>query len=137
VDLFPFQEVFEFDLSRERLFAGVTGGLQAVGREEKVFARFGTHGNDPLERPFYPGQERGFPVLQRCGNCHAQPGIYSVNSFTLISTGPGMIFQAEPRVLPRSLQPTERRFQDAQAVALKRERASLGYLLGLWTALPR
>ncbi|MCI0588267.1 MAG: hypothetical protein L0323_15665 [Planctomycetes bacterium] len=136
-ELFPFQEVFEFDLSRERLFAGVAGGLRAVGREEKRFARLGTHGNDPLERPFFPGQERGFPLLQRCGSCHAQPGIFSVNSFTRISTGPGTILDVEAREVPRRLHPAEPRFPEGYDFRWKEGRASFGYLRGLWAALPR
>jgi hypothetical protein len=135
VDLFPIQEVFEFVLSRERLFTGVAGGLRAIGREEKGFGLRRSKLGDPFEGP--SELFSAAPVLWQCGSCHAQPGIYSVNSYTRISTGPGTIFDVEARENPWRLHPVEPRVPDGCAFAWKAGRASFGYLRGLWAALPR
>jgi hypothetical protein len=43
------QSVFEFELSRQNLFAGKAGGLREIGNEEKGFTTFLTVGIDPFE----------------------------------------------------------------------------------------
>ncbi|HKB17114.1 MAG TPA: hypothetical protein VKF62_13695, partial [Planctomycetota bacterium] len=60
----------------------------------------------------------------------------SVNSYTRIFTGPGtMAFvDAAP---PRRLRVGEDRVEAVRTAEWKRERASWGWLKGLWVALPR
>jgi hypothetical protein len=136
-ELFPAQQVFEFVLRRGPLFSGIAGGLRPIGREEKGFALFNTHGYDPLEASHGSGREPTSSVLGRCGSCHAHPGVYSVNSFTRIATGPGTMRFVEARQFPRRLHPLETAPPSSYEVAWKQERASFGYLRGLWAALPR
>jgi hypothetical protein len=75
--------VYEFRLSRARLFAGEAGGLRAVARDESEFPVFQSHGFDPFESE---GAGRGAferhlrPVLGSCTSCHFRPGIHSVLS---------------------------------------------------------
>ncbi len=137
VDLFPFQEVFEFVLSRERLFTGVAGGLRAIGRDERGYARFMTHGFDPIQESAGFEREPASPLLLRCGSCHASPGICSVNSFTRMMTGAGTLRLIEARRNPASSHGGEPGLGDARACAEKEGRAIFGYLRGQWAALPR
>jgi hypothetical protein len=74
--------LYEFRLSRERLFAGEAGGLRAVARDEKEFPLFQSHGVDPFEdKDARVPLERDLrPVLGSCVACHFRPGIHSVLS---------------------------------------------------------
>ena len=75
--------VYEFRLSRARLFAGEAGGLRAVARDETELPLFQSHGFDPFESE--GGGRAAFerhlrPVLGSCSSCHFRPGIHSVLS---------------------------------------------------------
>jgi hypothetical protein len=74
--------VFEFKLSRARIFASVNGGLRAVAQDEKEFRTFHSHGIDPFDpRPDTTPIERHMSnVLNSCALCHFRPGIHSVLS---------------------------------------------------------
>jgi hypothetical protein len=63
-------DVFEFKLSRPKLFADEGGGLSAVVAGEKEFALFRSHGIDFEQRE----------SLQACASCHFQPGVHSMLS---------------------------------------------------------
>jgi hypothetical protein len=65
-------------MSRPELFAHRNGGLAAVHPGETEYATFSTHGMDAFEstsRLEGPGV-----VLERCGFCHSDSGIHSVQS---------------------------------------------------------
>lgn len=72
------QDFFEFRMSRPALFAGRNGGLVAVGPSETEFATFNTHGMDGFD-PTHPSDGQRV-VLKRCGGCHSDSGIHSVQS---------------------------------------------------------
>ena len=75
--------VYEFRLSRERLFAGEAGGLRAVARDEREFPLFQSHGIDLFESEggaFGSFERHLRPVLGSCTSCHFRPGIHSVLS---------------------------------------------------------
>lgn len=77
--------VYEFRLSRGRLFAGEAGGLRAVARGETEFPLFQSHGIDLFESEggaFGPFERHLRPVLDSCTTCHFRPGIHSVLSRT-------------------------------------------------------
>ncbi|HEX8149700.1 MAG TPA: hypothetical protein VF591_21150 [Pyrinomonadaceae bacterium] len=76
--------VYEFRLSRARLFAGEAGGLRALARDEKEFPVFQSHGIDPFELQGgrEPVERHLRPVLGSCVVCHFRPGIHSVLSRT-------------------------------------------------------
>ena len=75
-------DVCEFRLSRAKLFSGDAGGLRPVGRDEKEFPVFASHGIDLFD------MSAGFgsldlhlrPVLSSCSECHFGPGVHSVLS---------------------------------------------------------
>ena len=73
------QDVCEFLLDRQKLFAG-KHGLGAVGPKDPAEPLFERHeGADPFERtrvPFTPSM----PQLKTCIECHQAPGVYSVLS---------------------------------------------------------
>ncbi|HEX7956082.1 MAG TPA: hypothetical protein VF508_04015 [Pyrinomonadaceae bacterium] len=74
-------DVYEFRLSRARLFAGVPGGLRAVARDETEPPVFMSHGIDPFETEAdgrAPLEKDFRPVLGSCMQCHFRPGIHSV-----------------------------------------------------------
>jgi len=76
------QTVCEFQLSREKLFAGRDGGLRPVVAADEEFPHFMSHGLDPFEFESQDAQLVGpQPVLNSCATCHAAPGIHSVLSF--------------------------------------------------------
>jgi hypothetical protein len=72
------QDLFEFRMSRPELLAGRNGGLVAVGPSETEFATFNTHGMDAFD-PAHPAEGQKV-VLKRCGGCHSDSGIHSVQS---------------------------------------------------------
>jgi hypothetical protein len=74
-------DVYEFKLSRAKLFAGESGGLRAVAHDEKEFPLFQSHGIDLFEEMTVGPFERNLrPVLGSCASCHFRPGIHSVLS---------------------------------------------------------
>lgn len=76
-------DVYEFRLSRARIFAGMPGGLRAVARGEKAFSTFHAHGFDPLDpspNAIALGAKHRSNVLSSCANCHSRPGIHAMLS---------------------------------------------------------
>jgi hypothetical protein len=65
------QDVYEIKLNRANLFAGKSGGLGAVTRDDQEFRMLQSHGFD------FDGPVR---MLDSCAKCHAGSGIYSVRS---------------------------------------------------------
>jgi hypothetical protein len=78
-------DVYEFRLSRAKLFSGDSGGLRAVAPAEKEFPLFQSHGTDlfDIQEAGRESIERQLrPVLGSCSSCHFRPGIHSVLSRT-------------------------------------------------------
>jgi hypothetical protein len=75
-------DTYEFKLSRVNLFAGHSGGLRPVARDEREFPLFQSHGIDLFEYKGTRGPaERDLrPVLNSCASCHFRPGIHSMLS---------------------------------------------------------
>lgn len=89
------QNAYEFVLDRPKLFAGQPG-LRAVGPDEPA-EPFARNDSDPFERPAPPpiDPDTRPPVIrpeprqmQSCLECHAGPGIHSVNSVRRGLRGP-------------------------------------------------
>ena len=80
----PALAVYEFRLSRGRLFNGEAGGLRAVARDETGFPVFQSHGIDPFESgggaAGGPAESHRRAILDSCTQCHFRPGIHSVLS---------------------------------------------------------
>jgi hypothetical protein len=120
------QRLIEFVLDRERLFAGDAGGLRAIGADESVFETFATKGYDPFESPM--DQHPRSPHFDRCVGCHGAPGIFSVQSYTRINSGPGTQLTA-PALLPTArLRAARLADVDAAAISFKSQRHDWGVL---------
>lgn len=70
------QDVFEFRLSRARLFSGRSGGLKPVAAGEKEFVVFMSHPFDLLEVGIQ-GE-----ILRGCFDCHNSPAVESFQSYS-------------------------------------------------------
>lgn len=115
------QDFYEFRLSRRKLFAGESGGLRPLGREESFFRVFSAHGIDSFERNLeHTLDRRRLPELKSCVSCHAEPGIHSVLSYAR-SFGP----------LPKLME--SRSASEANLTSSwKRRQYEWGLLEGLW-----
>jgi hypothetical protein len=121
----------EYTLSRERLFAGQTGGLRAVGPEDRSFITFSAKGEDLFEqgRRASPGD----PTLNGCDNCHNsryRPALESILSVQAILKPESLVDTRHPRWAqwyPASL----------AAASAKASRVEWGVLLGIWQSVPR
>jgi len=83
------QAMYEFKLSRPKLFAHEAGGLRAVGKDERdiVFVQMQSFGVDPFEFSEEERRRWGPPmfievVLNTCMSCHSRPGVHSINSYS-------------------------------------------------------
>jgi hypothetical protein len=75
-------DVYEFKLSRVKLFAQESGGLQPLAKEDTEFPLFMSHDTD-----IFDSSTQGFPVerelrapLKSCSSCHFRPGVHSMLS---------------------------------------------------------
>ncbi len=76
------QPVYQFNLSRFRLFAGQAGGLYAQTASDMEFAMFMSHGVDPFENDaMTPEMEQAVPIEQ-CKHCHFGEGKSNIISFS-------------------------------------------------------
>jgi len=126
--------LYEFRLSRARLFAGESGGLRAVARDEQEFPLFQSHGIDPFESQ--GGRDRIenhlSPVRGSCVACHFRPGIHSVLSRTPDIT------QLRLRDVRRDLLPAQSYGREADITkAWKMRQESWRLLRELWEQAER
>ena len=75
-------DVYEFKLSRVKLFAQESGGLQPLAKDDTEFPLFMSHNVDLFE-----SSTRELPVerelrapLKSCSSCHFRPGVHSMLS---------------------------------------------------------
>jgi hypothetical protein len=77
------QDVFQFDLRRTLLFAGKSGGLHAVERNEVELPQFMVHGFDPFESDFITLDQAQIATLNQCGTaCHFDSGTDGIISYS-------------------------------------------------------
>jgi hypothetical protein len=120
-------DVYEFKLSRARLFAGQSGGLRAVAQDEREFPLFSSHGIDLFEE--LPGEvQRNLrPVLRSCASCHFRPGIHSV-----LSRMPNIVL-LRIRDVRRNLMPSPDPENESRRTLLwKESQDSWKRLRGMW-----
>jgi len=112
-------DTYEFKLSRSKLFAGDSGGLRPVARDEKEFPLFQSHGIDLFEltaEQALLGRELR-PVLDFCSSCHFRPGIHSMLS----------------RSVRHNIIPSwDSKFEVSTTEGWKQRQYSWGLLQGLW-----
>ncbi len=120
----------EFDLSREDLFAGRTGGLRQLEPNDKRFPVFMTHDEDPFEQPKrLAGRFGPIAVLGSCSACHEGSGIHSVCTYMCNARRPQIYFFLDDAVGLFEAKPDE---MQQGYVAAKRSRHDFGLLEGLW-----
>jgi hypothetical protein len=126
------REEAEYDLSREKLFAGKNGGLTAVTKGEARFSVFMSHGDDPFENGRGGAQRfTPSPVLQTCHVCHEGSGIYSVCTYMCNAHMPPIYFLLDDAVGLYEGAPKE---LVQEGVRAKQSRHDFGLLEGLWKA---
>ena len=111
-------DVFEFKLSRSKLFADESGGLRSVTAGEKEFALFRSHGIDFEQRD----------SLQACASCHFQPGVHSMLSRGRMELG-GM---QRVEVIPA----WDLNYEANETRGWKGRQYNWGLLQGLWRSQP-
>lgn len=116
------QRFQEFRLTRQGLFAGRAGGLQAVADDERdLKTGFGAHPWDEFDRAreqnakFAAGRQlQG--IRESCTFCHGLPGVYSFNSLQDFRGG---LSRDGEKLRPHPL--TERSVAEVSAAAVKRK----------------
>ena len=120
------QHVSKFVLSRAKLFAGADGGLRAMGRDEKEFPIFMSHGVDWFEiQGAGPTERFQQQALKACGNCHSAPGIHSLLSYSRRRLSSNEI--NPPRIVE-----TTPRNEASNTLYWKARQFDWGLLRGLW-----
>ncbi len=121
----PSQNLVEIDLSMEKLFAGKSGGLRAVGDGEEVFRQFMDDGRDPFER----ASQRSEPLSSwmhgalDCFKCHRGAGLFSLN---IVESERGR------SVNPPEFWPSDAQQERDASRYQKETRYDWGLLQGLW-----
>lgn len=130
------QDFFEFTRSRALLFAGQTGGLRALTRDDKDFrTQLLVHTHDEFELPNQAernipfDRQQGQPMLG-CLGCHDRPGIYSFRTFTGGDYPRGRFY------LPDLHSNDSADMEGILTAMRKREQYSWGLLQGLWQDPP-
>lgn len=127
----PPQRFYEFEMDRRH-----DGELREIGERETGFnsVHFFGKGIDPFEQPFAGSDgEREKPdstsfksaVLTTCRGCHAQRGIFSVNSYTRF-----LSFSMSPE-RPAAFVAADTDRETGGAIAWKKRQFDWGLLLGL------
>lgn len=126
------QDPYEFTLSRVSFFAGKSGGLRPLERDERdLHTQLLVSGYDEFELPDNGDFSRKIrKTMQNCRSCHERPGIFAIPSYI------GGSYPRPQFHLPH----LGAGYGDEQArlsVQKKREQYSWGLLRGLWEDQPR
>jgi hypothetical protein len=126
------QDTYEFTLGRAPLFAGKSGGLRPLGRDEKDFrTQLLVHGYDEFEvQSNVPFEKHMGQPMRGCLGCHDRPGIYSIRSYT------GGDYPRGPYYLPDLQESRDAGTEGLLSAMRKREQYSWGLLRGLWQDQP-
>lgn len=113
-------DVYEFKLSRSKLFVGEGGGLRAVMAGEKEFPIFQSHGIDLFElaSPGFSFDRELRETLTACPACHSRPGIHSL----LSRKREGILASWDPN------------YEVVGATGWKERQYNWGLLQGLWNS---
>jgi hypothetical protein len=123
------QAMFEFRFDRRALFSGKPG-LLPVGRDEKEFPVFFSHGFDAFETPNRVSQVQ---IMASCSACHADSGIHSVRSseqMVRMREHAAKDVIDDPRYGPVY-------WETEETLSFKQASYDWGLLNGFWKAQPR
>ncbi|HEY6246957.1 MAG TPA: hypothetical protein VIX17_23595 [Pyrinomonadaceae bacterium] len=73
-------DVYEFKLTRTKLFAHEDGGLHSLTKTDTEFPLFGSHDIDLFEENFSRFDRMLRVSLEACASCHFRPGVHSMLS---------------------------------------------------------
>jgi hypothetical protein len=118
-----FHDVFEFRLSRQKLFSGEAGGLREVTAADKGYPQPMSISMpiDWVEMKVAPQ-----PILRSCAGCHDAPGIHSLLTY---SRGPWPL--GDGSYLPR-LYPSSPRDEEQGTIEWKQQQGSWRRLATSW-----
>ena len=124
-------DVYEFKLSRPKLFARENGGLRSLSKTDTHFPLFRSHGIDLFEGNYgaVPLSRRLRGSLEGCANCHFRPGVHSILSRERLERV-GITESSE------LLLSWEANHEDDLTRGWKGRQFSWGLLQGLWNAPP-
>src|SRR5215813_11888234 len=119
--------VFEFKLSRARLFTGESGGLRALGKGDTEFPLFMSHGVDVFEEPSSSGPlEKSLRAsLDFCAGCHFRPGVHSMLSRSRTQLP---LFPEATDLLPA----WDPNYETNETIGWKMRQYNWGLLDGMW-----
>lgn len=130
---FPGPAFSELRLSRGDLFGGKSGGLRAVGVDDKDFTTFSAKGMDSFEQESLRGPLHLNRVLEGCVNCHDvrfDPATETVRSLRQMLKPSSLVDSRNERWAGWLSQP--------MVAAQKKSRSyEWGVLQGLWQSQPR
>lgn len=117
-------DVYEFKLSRPKLFANQSGGLRTLAKSDTEFPLFMSHGIDLFEETSsaFPLERMLRVSLQACASCHFRPGVHSMLS---------------RRSNSEILMSWDLNYEAAGATGWKGRQYNWGLLQGLWKSRPR
>ena len=107
---FPGRAFSELRLSREDLFGSKSGGLRAVGVDDRDFITFSAKGMDPFERESLRGPLSLSRVIEGCVNCHHvgfEPATETVRSLRLMLKPASLVDSRHERWARGFAQPIE------------------------------
>jgi hypothetical protein len=118
-------DVFEFKLTRTKLFAHKDGGLRSLTRTDTEFPLFRSHDIDLFEENFNNRMLR--VSLEACATCHFRPGVHSMLSRTRLES---VATPENGELLPS----WEANYETNGTNSWKRRQFSWGLLQGLWNS---
>lgn len=122
-------DVYEFKLTRRKLFAGEAGGLHSLTKTDTEFPLFRSHDIDLFEKNLVPFDRLLRVSLAACASCHFAPGVYSI-----LSRG-----RREAVAIPENselLPSWDANYEAEGTKGWKRRQFSWGLLQGLWHSQP-
>jgi len=122
-------DVYEFKLTRRKLFAGEDGGLHSLTKTDTEFPLFRSHDIDLFEKNLVPFDRMLRVSLEACASCHFAPGVYSILSRGRREAGAS---PENSELLPS----WEANYEAEGAKAWKHRQFNWGLLQGLWNSPP-
>jgi hypothetical protein len=120
-------DVYEFKLTRTKLFAHEDGGLHSLTKTDTEFPLFRSHDIDLFEENL-PQLNRALRVsLEACASCHFRPGVHSI-----LSRGGGFAIRENSELLPS----WDSNYEADGTKWWKRRQFNWGLLQGLWNSPP-
>src|SRR5262249_25247417 len=120
-------DLYEFKLTRMKLFAHEDGGLRSLTKTDTEFPLFRSHDIDLFEAKMDPFDRVLRVSLEACTGCHFRPGVHSI-----LSRGQGVAIPENSELLPS----WDLNYEADSTRWWKGRQFSWGLLQGLWNSPP-